>query len=328
MPGTPPEQLVRFLSDMYSVELQALVQMESAAGLAGDPTLAADFRTHCHETQRQVELVRNRLEAAGGSPSAVKDAVMKLGGKAFLLFARIMPETPGRLVAHAYSYEAMEWAGYEMLRRFAERAEDAETAAAARAIGAEERTMMHRLERGFDAAERASHGRDLDGASGPDTHAHVRKHLAEAHALEAQSSQLLEKAAAIAGEARLSDIYARHLVETRGHARQIEQRLQSLGGSPSALEDAALRIGGFNWGLFFQAQSDTPAKLAAFVYAVEHLEIGGYELLRRSARRARDAETENLCESILEEERLMAGRLAAAFDVAADATLDSAHALR
>ena len=32
---------------------------------------------------------------------------MELGGKAFLLVAKVLPETPGRLAAHAYSYEAM-----------------------------------------------------------------------------------------------------------------------------------------------------------------------------------------------------------------------------
>ncbi len=59
---------------------------------------------------------------------------MKLGGKGFLLFAGLQPETPGRLAAHAYSYEAMEWAGYEMLGRFAEAAGDTQTLDAARVI--------------------------------------------------------------------------------------------------------------------------------------------------------------------------------------------------
>jgi ferritin-like metal-binding protein YciE len=43
MSRTPKEQLVSFLSDMYSVEQQALAQMVTAPKMAGDPTLAADF---------------------------------------------------------------------------------------------------------------------------------------------------------------------------------------------------------------------------------------------------------------------------------------------
>ncbi|HZW11405.1 MAG TPA: DUF892 family protein [Phycisphaerales bacterium] len=319
---TPREQLAHFLSDMYSVELQALVQMERAPELAGDPAFADDFRVHRAETERHAEIVRRRLEAAGGAPSATKDAVMKLGGCAFLLFAKVMPETPGRLLAHAYSYEAMEWAGYAMLERFAMLAGDDATAAAASEIAAEERRMMERLERRFDAAERLSHEKAATGRTGrQDLHEHVRIHLAEAHALEAQSTQLLEKSGHIAGDPHLADLYREHLTETRDQARLLEARLHALGGDRSGLKDATLRLGGWNWGLFFQAQSDTPAKLAAFAYATEHLEIGAYELLRRTARRAGDLETEHLCERILAEERGMAHRLAASFDLAARATL-------
>lgn len=322
MPRTATEQLVHFLSDMYSVELQALVQMERAPELAGDAAFADDFRVHRAETERHAEIMRARLEAAGGAPSAVKDAVMKLGGRAFLLFAKAMPETPGRLLTHAYSYEAMEWAGYAMLERFALHAGDDATVWAARKIAAEERLMMGRLERRFDTAERISHEKAATGRTGrQDINEHVRTHLAEAHALEAQSTQFLEKSGEIAGDPQIAALYREHLVETRDQARLLEARLHALGGDRSGLKDATLRLGGWNWGLFFQAQSDTPAKLAAFAYATEHLEIGGYELLRRTARRAGDIETEALCDRILDEERGMAARLASHFDLAVRATL-------
>lgn len=316
---TPHDQLVHFLSDMYSVELQALAQLVSAPKLAGDPSLAADYETHYGETQRQADLVRARLEAAGGSPSAVKDAVMKLGGKSFLAFAKLQPETPGRLAAHAYSYEAMEWAGYEMLLRMAGAAGDAETARAAREIRDEERTMMERLERGFDAAERASHERTAP----EDMAQHVRKHLAEAHALEAQSIKQLERGESIAGDLRVEKVYTEILRASRANSAALESRLKELGGDRSRFKDAVLAAGGLDWGLFFQAQSDTPTKLAAFVYAFEHLKIGGYELLRRSARRAGDGETERLCGRILEEERALVQRLADTFDEAVRATLET-----
>src|SRR3954453_15925591 len=149
MSRTPNDQLGPFLSDMYSVELQALGQMASAPAIAGFPKLAEDFAVHYTETQQQAELVRGRLEAHSGKPSLMKDAIMKLGGKGFLLFARVMPETPGRLIDHAYSYEAMEWARYEMLARFAERAGDIETIQIAKTIGDQERTMMERLQPNF-----------------------------------------------------------------------------------------------------------------------------------------------------------------------------------
>lgn len=311
--------MVHFLSDMYSVEQQALAQLVSAPDMAGDGKLAADFALHQGETEHQAELVRERLEAHGGSPSAIKDAVMKLGGKGFLLFAQVQPETPGRLVVHAYAYEAMEWAGYEMLARFAEAASDDATFQMAEAIGAEERTMMHRLEEGFTAAEMASHS----GMTVKELKDRILTHLAEVHAFESQGIQLLKKSESIGGNDSLETLYTQLLNETHAHARAVEQRLESLGSDTSTLKDAALATGGFNWGLFFQAQSDTPAKLAAFVYAFIFLEIGGYELLKRTAERAGDSETVRLCEEMVTVKRVMAQRLARAFDTAVEATLEA-----
>ena len=79
-----------------------------------------------------------------------------------------------------------------------------------------------------------------------------------------------------------------HLAQSKEHQQLIDTRLQSYGARPSRLKDAALRLGALNWGMFFAAQPDTPAKLAGFAFAVEHLEIAGYELLKRVAVRAGD----------------------------------------
>jgi len=323
MSRTLQEQLVHFLSDMYSVEQQALAQLVSAPDIAGDPALAEDFRVHLAETEKQADLIRERLEAHGGTPSTIKDAIMKLGGKGFLLFARVMPETPGRLVAHAYSYEAMEFAGYEMLIRFAEQAGDVKTVAVGMEIRDEERTMMERLEAGFDAAEASSHR----GLEAKDFVGDLRKHLGEVHALENQSIKLLGKGEQIAGDPELSRTCREQLDRSQRHARLIEDRLAAMSGEPSGVKDAALGLGGLNWAFFFSAQSDTPAKLAAFAYAYVHLKIGGYELLKRTASRSGDAATVQLCESLISDERAMAEQLAAVFDSAIEATLAEVEAV-
>jgi ferritin-like metal-binding protein YciE len=317
MSRTTQEQLVHFLTDMYSVEQQAVAQLKDAPAIAGDPALAAAIEQHEKETEQHAILVGERLEAYGEKPSVLKGAIMKLGGKGFALFAVLMPETPGRLTAHAYSYEAMEWAGYEMLARFAQEAGDAETVKVAQTIGGQERRMMHRLEEAFDIAEQASH-RDVPAEK---MASHVRTHLNEAHALESQAATLLGKSQDIAGDPALAQACSQNLQDALKHAQLLEERLDALGASSSSLKDAALGMGGLNWGFFFQAQSDTPAKLAAFAYAYEHLKIAGYQLLLRSARRAGDAETQRLCETLIADEQAMAERVAATFDSAAQATL-------
>src|SRR4051794_27420197 len=140
------EQLIKYLADAHSIEEQALQQMKKAPGLANGPGLTAAFEEHLAETERHEALTRERLEQLGASPSRFKDLVMKAGGEGFVWFARSQPDTTGKLVAHGYSYEALELGSYEMLLRVAMRAGDHETARIAREIRDEERRMMERLE--------------------------------------------------------------------------------------------------------------------------------------------------------------------------------------
>jgi ferritin-like metal-binding protein YciE len=317
-PDTLEDQLTKYLADVHSIEQQALAQMKAAPRLAGeDPELVHAFVTHLHETEDHEQLVRARLEARGAAPAIVKDLVGTLTGKGFVAFAAAQPDTPGKLAAHAFSYEHMEEAAYMLLTLLAERVGDEDTAAVARHIGGQEHVMAKRLERLFDQAVEAS----LRDLSPDDLDVQLNKYLADAHAIEEQARQLLKKGPRLAGDAQLATAYAAHLTETDDHVRMIEARLEQRGSGPSKLKDAALRAGALNWGLFFAAQPDTPAKLAAFAYAFEHLEIAGYELLRRVALRAEDQGTEQLARQILRQERAAAEQIQALLPRALDASL-------
>jgi ferritin-like metal-binding protein YciE len=318
MPEDIHEQLTKYLTDAHSIEVQALAQLRTAPDLAGDPELASNFREHLRETEGHERLVREALEARDAKPSRTKDAVMAIGGKGFLLFARLEPDTPGKLHAHALSYEGLELASYELLARVADRAGEHVVVETAKRIRDEERAMMERLEAGFDRAVEAS----LRALEPDDLREQLRKYLADAHAIEEQAATLLERGPKLAGSDRLAGIYADHLAETRDHAEVVQDRLHSLGGDPSSLKDAAMRLGALNWGSFFQGHPDTPGKLAAFAHAFEYLEIGGYEQLKLVAARAGDAETVHAVERILEQERAAARRIAGAFDEAAAAALE------
>jgi ferritin-like metal-binding protein YciE len=264
--------------------------------------------------------VRALLERRGGSSSRFKDAVMKLGGKGFVLFARVNPDTPGKLAAHAYSYEALEQASYALLGEVAAASDDDEAVETARRIEDEEIAMKDRLAGCFDETVEASL------QAGPDDlQEQLRKYLADAHALEEQSIGLLERAAARDGGA-LSEAYEEHLNETRDQSEAIEERLQALGGDPSGFKDAAMRLGAINWATFFEAHPDTAGKRAAFAYAFEHLELGGYEQLLRVARHAGDEETARLASRIIEQERNAADTIAGLFPEAARAALAEATA--
>lgn len=317
MPDTLREQLIKHLTDVHSIEEQALVQMRRAPRMAGDPRLARIFEQHLRETESHEQRVRERLGALGTEPSKVKDAAGKAGGIGMVWFAKLNPDTPGKLVAHAYSYEHMELAAYELLERVAERAGDAETAVMAREIAAEEGAMADRLAEQFDLVVELS----LRGLQPDEIGEQLDKYIADAHAIENQAVALLEGGKRIAGDEELSQLFEDHLAETRGHKKLLEERLEARGATTSRLQDLALRAGGLGIGGFFAVQPDTPGKLAGFSFAFEHIEAGSYELLRRVAERAGDAETARAAESILTEERSMADRVRRHFDEAMDSAL-------
>src|SRR5215207_5647117 len=115
MPDNDPQtQLVKYLTDVHSIEEQAAVQMRRAPDLV-EGTFADAFRKHLGETESQEQRVRVRLEAHEASPSKLKDVAGQAGGFGMVLFARSQPDTPGKLAMHAFSYEHMEVAAYELL---------------------------------------------------------------------------------------------------------------------------------------------------------------------------------------------------------------------
>src|ERR671933_201509 len=291
------DQLIKYLTDAHSIEEQAIAQMRAAPDLAGDPGLAEAFRAHLAESERHEQLVRERLDAHGASPSKLKDAIMAVGGKGFVLFAKSQPDTTGKLTAHALSYEHLEYASYELLMRVARRAGDEETARVAEQIRDEESAMAQRIEDRTDGAVEAALREQDPG----DLDKQLLKYLSDAHAIENQAIQLLQKGEQIAGDT----VLATH------------------GGSTNTIKDAAMRLGALNWGGFFAAQPDTPGKLAAFAHAFELLEIGGHEQLLRVARRAGDEETVRVVEAILVQERAAARKIAAQFDRAVEASLQA-----
>lgn len=316
---TIQDQIVKYLGDIHAIEEQALVQMKVAPKIVGDPTLAAVFERHIGETEDQKRRVDERLEALGGSPSKLKDIAGAATAPAFALFAKFQPDTPGKLVTHAFSYEHLELAAYEILSRIAERANDQQTVTLAKETAGQENEMARRLSDNWDVAVNASQ-RDVDP---DDLGDQLNKYLSDAHAIESQAEQMLKKAIEIGGDPKLSQDYEEHLEQTRRHKALIEERLDARGAGPNALKDAAMKLGALNWGVFFAAQPDTPAKLAGFASAFEHLEIGSYEQLRRVAERAGDESVAGVAQTILPEERHSAETLWDGFDRAIDASLES-----
>jgi len=299
-------QLVKYLADVHSIELQALAQLRAAPKIAGDDRLCRAFEEHLVETEDQERRVRERLEALGGKPSKLKDAAGIGGGWAMAAFAASQPDTPGKLTMHAFSYEHMELAAYELLKRLAERAGDGETARMAADIAAQEARMAERLELNFDAAVEVS----LAAVEEDQLDSVLVAYLRDVHALEGQAVKLLEAGAERVDDDYLKVAFGDHLEETRRHRERIEGLLEERGARPSLVKDTMLKAGGLNLSAFFGAQPDSTTKLAGFAFAFEHLEVAAYELLQRVAARAGDEGVVAAAGEILTEERRAAERVA------------------
>src|SRR5919205_1719798 len=219
--STFDEQLTKYLTDAHSIEEQAIAQLKLAPRMAGGPDLSARYAEHGRGREEHERLVREQLDRRGAKPSTVKDVAGRVGGWGMVLFARVNPDTPGKLGAHAYSYEHMELAAYELLRRIADRAGDTAVSAMASRIGEQERAMADRIAGRWDAVVDVS----LHAKNAEDVSKDVVKYLRDAHALEAQALQLLETGPMLAGLEPLADAFRTHVDETREHQRMVDERL-------------------------------------------------------------------------------------------------------
>ena len=310
--GSSPK-LVERLSEVRAIEEQAQIQLRRAAASTGAERLAEVIRAHLIETEEQERCVQERLQVHAIAPSQSRAANGRAGGIGPVTFTATRPDTPAKLAAHAFAFEHLEIAAYELLRCTAEAAGDAATAAIARQVAAEEEQMAERLASCFDAVVDAS----LEDASSAGLDDLLDRYLADAHAIEKQGLRLLDMAVRIIDDPELRQLFETHLGESEEHEVAIRERLEARGCGPARARDSALRIDGLQLGACFVAQPDTAARLTGFTFAFEQLEVATYELLERGAKRAGDERVLGLSRRILAEERATAKELAGRWDRAA-----------
>jgi ferritin-like metal-binding protein YciE len=151
--------LISYLQDAHAMEEKSLQTLQAALLVAGDPQLESLYQGHVMETQRHLELLKERLETHEASRSLIKDLGGRLAAVAVGAGLVIQPDTPAKLLAVAYAFEHFEIASYELLRRVAERAGDHDAIEMADKILVNERQAAEKLAASYDLAlERATYG--------------------------------------------------------------------------------------------------------------------------------------------------------------------------
>jgi ferritin-like metal-binding protein YciE len=147
---TIESELVKHIDEAYAMEQNVLRMLDGMISTPDDADIVRELEHHKIQTEGHAERMKARLDAHGAQPSMVKEVGGILGALMKLPLDMVRPEKAGRNARDAYATEHMEIASYELLARVAERAGDAETAAAAREIIAEEREMAATIESNWD----------------------------------------------------------------------------------------------------------------------------------------------------------------------------------
>jgi ferritin-like metal-binding protein YciE len=147
------------------------------------------------------------------------------------------------------------------------------------------------------------------------------KHIDEAHAMEQNVLRMLDGMISTTDDPDILRELEHHKVETEGHAERMKDRLAAHGGTPSIVRQAGGILGALAKMPLDMVRGDKAGRNARDGYATEHMEIAGYELLKRVAQRAGDDETVAACDEIIAQERAFAETIAANWDRFAELSL-------
>jgi len=148
--STINDQLIKHLDEAHAMEHNVLRMLDGMISTTDDPAILQELEHHKLETEGHIQRMRARLEAHGGSPSTVKQIGGIIGALAKLPLDMVRGEKAGRNARDGYAAEHMEIASYELLKRIAERANDAETVTACDEIIAQERAMADTIAANWD----------------------------------------------------------------------------------------------------------------------------------------------------------------------------------
>ncbi|HLJ65824.1 MAG TPA: ferritin-like domain-containing protein [Chloroflexota bacterium] len=135
----------------------------------------------------------------------------------------------------------------------------------------------------------------------------VKAWLNDAHGMENALVQILEHQVKDAKDyPQVQAKLEQHLEVTRRHADLVEQCVQRLGGSTSAVKTGMATLFGQMQALSTGAAQDEMVKNALADYAAENFEVASYTALIAAAQAIGDSETASVCQQILDEDRAMA----------------------
>ena len=131
--------------------------------------------------------------------------------------------------------------------------------------------------------------------------------LRDAHAMEAATTDNLERLIARADKyPQLKTHMQHHLEVSRRQTDEIEQQLKALGSDTSTLKDMAMRLAGRLEPLLSGVTADDMPKHCIAAHSWEQFEIGAYRSMLGAAAKLGMSDLQQMCERFIGEEQEMA----------------------
>jgi ferritin-like metal-binding protein YciE len=161
------QQLVNYLEDAHAIEQHMLFALDQMISTTENHEMRGNLQHHREETERHKQLLEERLEAYGQTPSTVKDAGQVLFALSKGLIDKARADSAAKNARDGYVAEHLEIACYALLERVAMIAGDEATATVARRNRADEEAMAGKLAASWDKVVRQSlEHEDVSGAIG------------------------------------------------------------------------------------------------------------------------------------------------------------------
>jgi ferritin-like metal-binding protein YciE len=144
------EQLIAQIQDAHAMEANVLRMLEGMIETTRDEGIRRELEHHKEETARHKQLLAERLDAHDAQPSRVKDITAQGGAMMKSIVDLTRGEKTARNARDAFATEHLEIAAYELLERFARRADDEATAEIAQRNRRDEQAMAQKIADSWD----------------------------------------------------------------------------------------------------------------------------------------------------------------------------------
>lgn len=145
-------------------------------------------------------------------------------------------------------------------------------------------------------------------------HEKLCDYVEDAHALEKSVVKNLDSMSGTLDDPALDGMLKRHRQMSRQHVQRLELRLEELGRGTSMRKQIEGMAAELMKSVSDVLRTDVPGKVGRDVYLIAHTQIAAYELLRRLAEHAGDAETVDLARSHLDGARSFADEIPGHWD--------------